>query len=168
MITKYNTRGGDYVKLTPEQAQIVADNHNLIYWYCNMKKLDVNTYYDLLAIELCNTVMKYDPEKGTLANYFKIRADGMIAKEYQKSQAQKRAHKDIRYIENLYGVDNIYTNYKLRETYETLLGLDEYGIIKLRLLGYTQNEIAEMLNLSQSFISKELKRIRKEFNEIDR
>jgi len=60
------------MKLTPEQSQIVADNHDLIYWYANMKHLDCEEWYDLLAIALCQAVIKHDPQRGTLATYFNM------------------------------------------------------------------------------------------------
>ena len=58
--------------LTKEQQKMVEENHDLIYWYANIKKLNLENWYDLLAIELCGVVLKYNPKKGSLSNYYKI------------------------------------------------------------------------------------------------
>lgn len=50
-------------KLTPEQSQLAADNHNLIYWFMQKHNLD-EEWYDVLAIGLVNAAATY---KGTAA-----------------------------------------------------------------------------------------------------
>lgn len=151
------------MKLTPEQAQIVTDNHDLIYWYANMKHLDLDEWYDLLAITLCQAVLKHDSNRSTLSTYFKIRADGVVNKEYRKTQTQKRFGKDIPFVENVHddiSLDDIDVAIKYRD----LIDNDKTGILRLKLQGYTQKEIAEMIGVNQSYISLELKRLREEFN----
>lgn len=51
-------------KLAPEQAQLVADNHNLIYSFCQLKHLDVDEWYDVCAIGLCEAAQKWNPSRG--------------------------------------------------------------------------------------------------------
>lgn len=152
------------MQLTEEQSQVVADNHNLIYWYINMKKLDPNEYYDLLAIELCNTAMKYNPDRGSFATYFKLRADGIIYKEYRKTQAQKRIHVKVSLLDNLHTMiddGDIADSIELQELLD-----GEYGeIVRLRIEGYSQTEIAEIMDTNQSKVSKILKKLKGEYEE---
>lgn len=152
------------MQLTKEQSQVVADNHNLIFWYINMKHLDINEYYDLLAIELCNTAMKYNPDRGSFATYFKLRADGIIYKEYRKTQAQKRLHIKVPLLDNLHTLiddGDITDSIELQELLD-----GEYGdIVRLRIEGYSQTEIAEIMDTNQSKISKILKKLKGEYEE---
>ena len=152
------------MQLTKEQSQVVADNHNLIFWYINMKHLDINEYYDLLAIELCNTAMKYNPDRGSFATYFKLRADGIIYKEYRKTQAQKRLHVKVPLLDNLHTMiddGDITDSIELQELLD-----GEYGeIVRLRIEGYSQTEIAEIMDTNQSKISKILKKLKGEYEE---
>ena len=157
------------MRLTDEQRELVEENHNLIYWYINRRKLDIEEWYDLLAIELCYTVMKYNPEKGSLSNYFKLRADGLVHKEHKKQNSQKRFHHGVSYVENIHSPISLELeggsdfSVKLKE----FVGEENSDILLLKYQGYTQSEIAEKLGISQSYVSKILKRLKDEYYEND-
>ena len=155
------------MKLTAEQQMMVADNHNLIYWYFNKymsNGADISEYYDLLALELCYTIQKYVPEKGSLGNYYKLRADGLIYKEYRKTQAQKRLHINVSLVDNMNEDTTCADFHEITELNDWMNG-ENKEILTLKANGYSQTEIAEMLNVSQSYISKVLKRLKKEYME---
>lgn len=152
------------MQLTKEQSQIVADNHNLIYWYIKMYKLDINEYYDLLAIELCNTAVKHNPDRGSFANYFKLRADGIMYKEYRKTQAQKRVHTNVSFVENMHTLVDETDLLDVLHLKELMNG-EEGQVLRLRSEGYSQTEIAEMLGTNQSRISKIIKKLKTEYEE---
>lgn len=158
------------MKLTEEQALVVEKNHSLIYWYAHMNHLDLENWYDILALELCYTVLKYEEEKGSLATYYKVRCDGIVRKEYRKSQAQKRLHESVLYIEEEHkneiddNIDDIISEMEYRDFIDS----DDSNILRLKQNGYNQNEIATMLNVSQSFVSQRLKKLRKEFKSVYR
>lgn len=150
------------MKLTTEQAKIVEENHNLIYWYINMNKLDISEYYDLLAIELCNTAMKYNSDRGSFANYFKLRADGIMYKQYRMTQAQKRLHVQVSLVDNLHCLideADIMDSIAL----DSLLDGEHGEILQLRADGYSQTEIADMLGTNQSRVSKIIKKVKDEY-----
>ena len=46
-------------QLTPEQQKLVTDNHNLIYSLANAKNIDLDEYYDVLAIGLCKAAITF-------------------------------------------------------------------------------------------------------------
>lgn len=159
--------GVTQVMLNEEQEKLVEENHKLIYWYIKIRHLDIEEWYDLLAIELCHTIMKYDSEKGSISNYFKLRADGLVSKEYKKSQSQKRANETISYIENVHYVvhdTQMTEELELKEWME----INNKDILNLKSQGYTQSEIANQLNVSQSYISKILKKARKDYYDFDK
>lgn len=152
------------MKLTQEQSDLVEKNHNLIYWYAHTSGLNLSDWYDLLAIELCYTVMKYDASKGSLGNYYKLRADGLVYKEYRKSQAQKRLTQEVAFIDNYHNVPDGGDLRMERELMEMLEG-ENGDILKLKMSGYTQTEIAKLLGVSQSFVSNALKKMRTIYND---
>lgn len=154
------------MKLTEEQSQKVADNHNLIYWYINYASLDFEEWYDLLAIELCYTVQKWEESRGSLGNYFKLRADGLVYKERRKAMAKKRLVNKVEYIDEIdYDLPSVHMEDNL-DFEEWLNG--EFGqIIKMKYEGYSQTEIALHLGVSQSHVSKTLKKIRRDFHEVN-
>lgn len=149
--------------LTKEQQDCVADNHNLIYWYINLKHLDTNEWYDLLAIELCYSVVKYNSEKGSLSNYFKMRADNLVRKEYSKSQLKKnKTAPPLEFFDDIYD-SHCQDDMILRCELETLFAGENGDIFRMRADGYTQVEIAAHLGVTQSYISKIIDKKRKEF-----
>lgn len=154
------------MKLTEEQKKMVEENHNLIYWYMAKYNLEISEYYDLLAIELCYAVVHYDESRGSFSNYFKMRADGIIYKEYRKSKAQKREHISVPLLDNLHTLTDDVDLTDMIGFKDLLEG--EYGeIVKLRIEGYNQAEIAEMMGTNQSKISKILKQLRDDYMEDD-
>jgi RNA polymerase sigma factor (sigma-70 family) len=154
------------LKLTQEESKIVEDNHNLIYWVANKLNLDLEEWYGLLAIELCIAVKKHKPEKGSLSNYYLLRCRGLRYKEIKKLQSLKNEHISINYIEGMYpctDYGSIEENYEINEW----LNNDKYGILEMKADGYTQKEIAKELGVSQSYVSKVLKKIREEYYDSD-
>lgn len=140
---------------------MVEDNHNLIYWYINMKHLDVDEWYDLFAIELCKTIISFDETKGSLSNYYKIRCDNLFHKECNKLKLQKNSNNGIYQISDIKHLQS-------QETVEEQVMLEEFmsdssEILQLRIMGYTQTEIADKLGLTQSYISKILAKKRADY-----
>lgn len=139
--------------LTDEQKKLVEENHSLIYWYAHKSKLDLDKWYGLLAIELCKAVMKYDSNRGELSTYFKLRADHLVMKEFKKETALKRNDYNEVSLDALYDLEELAVSGDVFLESE-LMKYDEHGILKLKLLGHTQQEIADKLNVTQPYISK--------------
>lgn len=150
--------------LTNEQSDMVAENHNLIYWYANFKGLDIEEWYDVLAIELCRTIIKYNSKLGSLSNYYKLRADGVVSKEFRKRNAKKRYHVPVEYADEYMGEE---VDHDLLEL-ENWIDGSESDVLKLKFQGYSQKEISTMLGISQSYVSIMLKRLREKLNDRQR
>jgi RNA polymerase sigma factor (sigma-70 family) len=142
--------------LTDKDREVVSENHNLIYWYLNLKGLDVDEWYDLLAIELCKTIVKHDESLGSLANYFKIRCDGIVSKEFRKRNAKKRYHVPVEYADECNGELIDFDLIALEQFIEN----SNCDVLKLKFQGYSQKEIAEIIGISQSQVSRILGEIR--------
>jgi RNA polymerase sigma factor (sigma-70 family) len=147
------------------KRKIVEENHDLIYWYLNLKGLTYDDYYDLVAIELCLAVDKYDSTKGSLANYFKVRCDNMVYKEWRKESTAKKSSNGIIPLDEEHMICDHQDMFGKVE-HEELLN-DPTGVARLRSKGFSQQEVAEILGISQSRVSAILGRLREEYN-VDR
>lgn len=50
--------------LTPEQQTLAAENHNLIYRFAQTREINVEEFYDILAIALCKAAKVFDDSRG--------------------------------------------------------------------------------------------------------
>lgn len=142
------------MKLTVEQQYLVETNHKLIYWYINLKHLNITEWYDLLAIELCHTIIRYNPEKGSLCNYYKRRCDNLVKREYTRTQLKKnKSPQSLTFVDDIIGTDE-YSDIDERIEIEKLLNSEHGEMLRLRAMGYTQDEMSDILGVSQSYISK--------------
>ena len=167
--------------LSPEQQKLVADNHNLIYSFARKHKIDIEEYYDVLALGLCKAAMYHDGVSGkfsTLA-YRSMKTmymDEIVSRNKRKKRGGegKEAH-----------YENIATSYEMELDYLSLLedgkNLDEDAIIfrvkflefcrsinnkeqqilKMKLDGMTQKEIAECYGVSNNSVFLWVKAIKK-------
>lgn len=142
--------------LTDDDRELVSENHKLIYWYLNLKGLDHDEWYGLLATELCKTIVKHDESLGSLANYFKIRCDGVVAKEFRKRNAKKRYHVPVEYADECNGELIDFDLIALEQFVEN----SDCDVLKLKFQGYSQKEIAEIVGISQSQVSRILGEMR--------
>ena len=150
------------MKLTAEQNKAIEDNHKLIYWYANLKGIDIDEWYGILAIELCNTVINYDPTKGSLSNYYKLRADSTWYKEYAKSKSQKRSHNGIAELNDINHPivpDDIASLISVAH----FIKADTTGVLEMKANGYTQLEIAHELEISQATVSRILTKLKGDY-----
>ena len=140
--------------LTNEQSEQVSNNHSLIYWIGNLKRLDLSDWYDLLAIELCYTI-KYDPKA---SNYKRV--DNLVKKEYAKTKLQKNNSGRIYSLDEI-SVASTIDDLDMDMDMKDLLDNDATDILRMRAMGYTQTDIAETLGVTQSYISKIIDKKRK-------
>lgn len=165
------------MRLTPEQQEVVKQNHNLIYFYLHKNNLSIEDYYDLAAIGLCKASLTYEEHKGAFSTYALICIRNEIGIERRKFLASHRQiYKNILSLdkevennkENTFTLadiipykDNDFTAFELRQDLQELLKDNpvELEILKMYYLGFTQTEISKQVNISQSYISRLIKRI---------
>lgn len=151
-------------QLTDEQQRIVTDNHNLIYWYARNRNLNIDDWYDLLAIEFCETVMKWNKERGTLSNYFKKRMDNKLINHMNSINCQKRKAEVIQYVEELHQDDGVENDILLQELLIGGITPLEAKVLKMKYAGYTHKEVCEVLNISGVKLRKIIAKLRKEYH----
>lgn len=55
--------------MTAEQQKLAEENHNLIYGYAEQNDIDLDEYYDVLAIGLCKAAIRYNENKGKFSTF---------------------------------------------------------------------------------------------------
>ena len=77
--------------LTNEQQKLVEQNHNLIYSFISFRNLDLDEYYDLLAIVLCRAAMFYkDDNKTKFSTYVYSAFDLELKRVFAFNNRSKR------------------------------------------------------------------------------
>lgn len=92
--------------LTKQQQQLVEENHNLIYKYMSLYKLNMDDYYDILAIALCRAAKFYDSSKGSFSTLAFVCFNEECHKEYISQNTYKRMiNNNVLSLEYEYQVD---------------------------------------------------------------
>lgn len=171
-----------YFFWTKQKKKFAEENHNLIYSFLNKHNLSIDEYYDVAAIGYCKAVQNFDSSRGvsfsTYAFYCMMNSCRM---EIRNSKYLRTIPKDklVYYQQNItngkdqeYNLeeilvedklcleDEVTTNLAFKHFLDTIDKRDA-EILKLLVKGRTQIEIAEDLNMSQSYVSRLIKNIRK-------
>lgn len=174
-------RKKEYRALTAEQQKLASDNHNLIYSYAKKMNLELEEYYDILAIGLCQAASLFDPDLGfafsTLA-YISMRSE---CYSYWRNTYMCRHHipkeqlisldapmHDEPYSKEFY--DKIYdifdeeykaeiTKVELREFIQTLSERDQLILFYMS-QGYERKEIAALVGVTRSNVNDRLHKLK--------
>lgn len=159
--------------LTKEQKELVEKNHKLIYYYIHKNGLSVDEYYDILAIGLCKAALHFDESKGIkFATYalFVMRNEHLLNERLKKGKKRnasvvslsttiKEDHNDITLEDCISGDRDVFDSLILLDIDKILKDETLIKICKLAFAGYNQREMREYIDLSQSMISRKLKKI---------
>lgn len=150
----------DYIvrKLNDAERLLVEQNHNLIYDFIHARDLELSEYYGLIAESLCKTAMYWDKEKGAFSTLFYQIATRDLYAQWRRMGAMKRMSGEELPLEEgiVDGGYDITNEYIASETMKELMNSEYANIIRLRLDGYTQEEIAIELGVTQATISRKL------------
>lgn len=165
--------------LTEEQKRLVADNHNLIYGFANKKNLDVEEYYDVLAIGLCKAARIFDSSKGCQFSTVAYTCmNNEIKQVWRMETTSSRIptdcvisyNKRVRTSEDNESVELINViSQRLKSNFDTsradiseffnTLSETQKFVLNRVVVGYRENEIADYLGISQAQVSRYKKRI---------
>ena len=165
--------------MTEEQKKLAEENHSLIYFYArkyNISKQDFDDMYGILAIGLCKAARDYDESRGSA---FSTVAMGYMLNEcrnayrcdkYKNGKLTICSYNNIaslfcedettEYIDIIEGKQDVWDDVNLIDF--TQFNEQLRKIAYLSYLGYTQGEIAKEMGITQSLVSRKLKKIRKE------
>ena len=160
--------------------KIVEENHNLIYAFLNKCHLPTNEYYDLAAIGLCKAAKTWDCDRQKFSTYAytcmfnevmgekrkyrckkRIDNDELISLDAHIDEEQKLSILDI--INDSYSLeDEIITNIDVSNFVKSLKGRDR-AIVDLFTLGYVQDDVANIIGVSQATISRVKKKLKDKY-----
>lgn len=164
-------------KLTDDQRRFATENHNLIYKFLAIRNLSVDEFYDIVAIAYVKAVASFDPEKASFSTYAFYVMENEIKHEHRKQIAKSRIGQFSTLsldsaLQNtdgdefdFYSLTSDKTWEHWEDAIETMIVVNslsdkEKKMIQLKLLGKDQTEIGEELGLSQSYISRLLRKIK--------
>ena len=169
--------------LNIQQQKLVEQNHNLIYSFAHLRKVNLEEYYDVLAIGLCKAALVYDESKGMFSTLVYMCMDNEIKLIKRKEYAQKTIPKHmIDSLDYIYYSDDNNTENTLKEIiikdmfpapdesvvnaimfnnfYYQNLDDRERTIVDLVFEGKNQTDISKKLSVSQPQISRLIKEIK--------
>ena len=167
--------------LNSAQQRIVTENHNLIYSLANQKSINLDEYYDVLAIGLCKAAVIYDETKGKFSTLAYTAMYNEYKQELRKNSASKMipqdkllsidvriqsetdessvSFADLIPDQNVCVEDEVFNNL-MCQSLDHRLKDDEKQILSMLADGMNQSDIADKLNVSRQWISVKIKRIR--------
>ena len=167
--------------LSPEQQKLVADNHNLIYSFARKYKIDIEEYYDVLALGLCKAAMYHDGVSGKFSTMAYQSMKTMYLNEivYYDKRSKRGSNKKTEYYEEFISDDesrgtyfDLFSDIKIPDEDSIILNLlfqefccyitnREFDVLKMKLSGMTQKEIAKEYGVTRQMVSLWLKAIKK-------
>lgn len=181
-----NIKRGTIMKsqFTEAQKKIIVENHNLIYEFAKHRNLDVDDYYGVLAIGLCNAAKVFDESKGKFSTFAykcmqnelymhwramqkKSRIPQEMIVSYDAPLKNDESENDGYFIDGLadcYSACDITMDNIMLETFINSLDEKEKFIIQLLIEGETRCEIAAQLKCKVQNVCYYVSRIRKKWN----
>lgn len=152
--------------------QLISDNHNLIYGCASQYGIDVDEYYDILAIGLCKAAHNYNENQGSFSTcayqYMLQEYKNEIKKLYfdkrqvaQNSISLTTLENNLQDIGDI-DIDILNIEHDLIETLKTVLTPKQFKVAKLYSKGFTAGDIAKILNVSRQCINQYNKFIKKQ------
>ena len=157
--------------LNEKQKNLVEENYNLIYKYAKDHKLDIEEFSGLLSIGLCKAALNYDSFAfrcmgNEVSNYLrKINAGKYLRHDevYSMEALSEDNDRPISETTLMVSSENIEGEYifktKFQKEYDKLKDQVK-NIIALKYRGYTNNEVAEILDMKASTVSMALKKFK--------
>lgn len=169
------------MKLIDEQRMLVESNLNLVHHMIHKRCSDIgrNEYDDIYQtgiIGLCKAAAKFDSEKGIAFSTFAatciVNEIYMVFRKQKKESCQAfilnapifsdEEGNELTIGDTLCAIENADSGFYLRllnEMIKTQFKDRDKQIITMSIRGMTQQEIADEFGISQSYVSRRLKRI---------
>lgn len=169
-------------QLTKQQQKLVEENHNLIYGFANKKNIDIEKYYDILAIALCKAAKSFDQDKGKFSTVAYRCMENELYKYWNSLRSKRITPDEMIYsydalrigedfdvqdnylntiADNCY-VDDIVESDILKNTLFNLLNEKDQMVAELLINGMIYEDIAAQLKCTKQMVGYRVKRIRKQ------
>lgn len=170
-------------KLNDEQRKLIEDNYSLVkYFYGkNFKNLiDYDTYLGIAHVAICKAAYTYDSSKSKFTSYFFLKLKTDISRYFKSINSEvRKIHLDAISLEstlNGYDDENMILENILPDKADVVISAIDHvywetifdrqsevrqQIIKLRLQGYEQKEIGQMIGITQQGVYGHLNRFKR-------
>lgn len=163
--------------------KLVEENHGLIYAFCNKNRYDIDEYYDLVAISLCNAARIYEPSKGAFSTLAFRCMERDCIKEYRKRQVrnpdgivpvplfshmpddEEKNDRRPELADKKDYLEDVETGVDI-ERFRRSLNERELDVLRKRLIGETYGMIGKELGFTGEYIRLTMKRIREKYEAI--
>lgn len=164
------------MKLNDDQKRIVEENHNLIYKFAQNYHLDLEQYYDVLAIGLCRAAFHY---KGNTEYQFSTYAFKVMKNEYlntyrsqygcKRNEGDKYlvSYNDQKFSKSVEGecemldflgssdedmIDDVLTSVIEDDLVSRFDKKNHKQMVRLLLNGHSQLEVAKIMDVSHTMV----------------
>lgn len=157
--------------LTDKYIKLIDENHNLIYSYIAKYNLDLDEYYGILALAMCEATPKYDETRGVKYSTFCFRVFSNTVGQHKRSSSFKRVIPQDKY----YYMDDDDSFLELSDNSmveddilveDIVTAINNNSILKLYVDGYTPKEIAEKTGYSYQVVIKKLRKAKLEIERV--
>ena len=163
--------------LDEKQKKLVEKNHNLIYHTLNKHKLNQEEYYDILAIGVCKAAIKFGRERSKFSTFaVKVMYNEFLQHDRNENAKKRKVNKntlslnhrmkDPKNESRTCEFGDLLTDGRepfmdvIHMHLPDILTEQELLVCKLSYDDYNQTQIAENLGVTQSYVSRLLKRAR--------
>lgn len=164
--------------LTDEQKALVTENHQLIYGFLSKNGLEIEDFYDLAAIGLCNAAINYRETDELFSTYAYICMKNVILNEIRRLNGVKKVPESMisSYNVPIPGCED--DEIEILDTFKSSFNVEKYVLDRiilkklmkelsgkhkntliLSLKGYNNSEIGDILGCSPSYICRIKKEI---------
>lgn len=171
--------------MTDEQRKLVEDNHNYIFYFLNKYGLSIDEWYDMAAIGLCKAARSYNQYQSKFVTYAHQCMFTTVFSEKRKEKSSKAvprhmmtslqdlaytntAGKQIKYEDCIPSDANLeeiaLSQVAVAEVMDKLSDR-ERTILQMTIDGYSQEQIAQRIGISQSHSSRIIRGIRTRLRE---
>lgn len=180
------------MKLNNTQKILVEDNYGLIYKFAKEYHLDMEDYYDVLAIGLCQAAMSYNPNSDSkfstyafavMRNYYFNTYRSQYGCKRNEGDKQLVSYNDIRfprsdnedseYLKYFESQDEDILNSIIASTTEQFIinrikKPRHKQIAKLLFAGFSQTDTAKIMNVSHTCVYHVREKIKAIYNQYNR
>lgn len=169
-------------KLNEEQQKLIEDNYNLIHYFYNRyfgSMLNNEEYIGLAHEALCRTALNYNPEKGGFGTCLYWQLKSTISRYFREANRDKRKlnQSAISLETFIYELNGFKISDTIADFHDMIGDVIEKSywdeilkkqtkrrqlIVKLKLLGYSQTEVGEMVGLTQQGVRSQLMTLKKQ------
>jgi len=159
-------------KMTEQEQLLVEKNYQLINSFLNSNELEERDYYDTVAIALCHAAMTYSKEQGEFKQYAYLCMENAMCTEHGEMQfcteipqeelvscpcgSESAGQKDFASFAFIEDSAVFRHNFSV---FIKQLDQKTKKVVQMFVYGYKQEEIADALGCTQSYVSKIRKKL---------